>query len=344
MLIHQKLTIRTTTYPGHKARFTHQLLLHASTLAAAALLLALSAKDANAQQSEPIFSYENPSNEMDFDMPPLPDLKSTVPPPPSEDPLSEVDRFFSDAPVLEDPQEPEPSAVAPSPDEESAVKNPEAPEVMKADEVKKAEKPAKKKQYVRQMLPKPPFSFKSVVLPETIYRKYYTQANRHLPVAQYTSDMERGVISASAQGQISNMRGLKRIGTPLNVTTDSGEPALAIAARMGDLNTLHWLLIQGADSNAAGPQGITALHYAAFRGSWEMADVLLSYGANPNQPDDHGMTPLMYAARAASPDTVETLLDFGADASVVTANGSNAMSMASAAGDTITQNLLQRGY
>lgn len=286
---------------------------------------------------------------MDFDLPPMPDLKSTAPPPPSDDPLSDVDRFFSDAPVLDEP--PTADAVAIDPTDET-VESP-APEAVLPiaapsedimPEQAKKEEPKPQKKYVRRMPPKPPFNFKSVKLPETIYRKYYTLPNRHLPVAHYTADMEHGVLASSARGNIGAMRGLKQIGTPLSAVTESGESALTIAARTGDMNTVHWLLVQGADSNATSAGGLTPLHYAAYRGSWEIVDVLLSYGANPNQADANGVTPLMYAARAGAQDAAEVLLEFGANPSAADAYGYTAAHMAERSGNPNMRHVISASY
>lgn len=267
------------------------LWFHATATVILAMMLCLISTAAKAQQNEPIFSYESPSDEMDFDLPPTPDLKSEAPPPPSEDPLNQVDRFFSDAPVLDEPEEPK-----------AAV------EEKKPEDIKE-EKP---KKVVRRAPPKPPYNFKTVVLPGTIYRKEYTPENRHLPVARYTSDMEQGVVGASIRGHIGSMRALKNIGTPMEVAADSGEPVITVAARMGDVNTVHWLLIQGVSADTASSGGLTALHYAAYRGSPEMVELLLSYGANANQTDEQGSTPMTYAMLSGNPYTVDVLRDFGA--------------------------------
>lgn len=265
------------------------------------------------QASEPIFSYDTPSDEMDFDLPATPDLQSVAPPPPPEDPLSQVDRFFSDAPVMELPEEPKAEKVEMTPFD--------------------ATEEAPKKKIVRRGPPKPPYNFKSVVMPGTIYRKTYSQDNRHLPTARYESDMQRGVVASAARSDINSMRALKKIGTPLNVMAEDGEPVLTVASRLGDRNTVHWLLVQGVDSGVLSPEGLAALHYAAYRGNPEMVEILLSYGADVNQPDMHGVTPLMYAARIGAVDAARKLLEFGANPLMRSSDGKTALDMASMSGN-----------
>jgi len=285
-------------------REKHGLLsFHAASLLVLMAMFCLFNFSAHAQSSEPIFSYETPSDEMDFDLPATPDLKNVAPPPPPEDPLAQVDRFFSDAPTFNTQDVP-----ATEPGADDAAKEP----------VEEKETP---KKVVRRIPPPPPFNFKSVHLPETIYRKHYTIANRHLPIARTTNDMERGVIGASLRGDIAALRALKNMGTPMDVIAENGEPVLVVAARASDLNTVHWLLVQGVNVNAASEEGLTALHYAAFRGSPAMTELLLSYGANANVTDNRGLTPLMYATRSNAPDVAQTLLKFGADAQARAGNG-----------------------
>ncbi len=279
----------------------------AITMAAMACLWSM---QAHAQDQDVIYSYEQPSDEMDFDIPPLPTLDNAAPPPPpmAADPMAEVDRFFSDAPVLD-------------------IEEPDPIEDITEDAAEK-EDDAEKKKVVRRFPAKPPYNFKSVVLPHTIYKKQYRTDNRHLPVARYKSDMELGVAGSAGRAEIGSMRALKNMGTPVNIRANNGEPVLAIAARLGNVNTVHWLLIQGADVNQMSAEGLTALHYAAFRASPPMVELLLSYGADPNLPDTRGVTPLMYAARGGSLEAAKQLLAFGASPHALTPNSENAMHMA----------------
>ncbi len=269
-----------------------QIRVHTGLIVVATAMLCLLSTTARAQEPDLIYSYDSPSDEMDFDMPATPDLPQVAPPAPPTDPLQEVDRFFSDAPVLETPEEPK-----------------EAPkEEVKAEE--KKEPPQKK--LVKRMPAKPPYNFKSVVLPGTIYKKYYNADNRHLPVARYTSDMEYGMLASAAHSKIGSMRALKNIGTPVNLRAENGEPITVLAARRGDLNTVRWLLIHGADSGDMSQEGLTALHYAAYRGHADMVELLLSYGADVNLADTRGVTPLTYAVRSGSVQTVDRMMTYGA--------------------------------
>lgn len=273
-------------------RLLHRIQTLSAVTFLAACALALMSASAQAQDGDPVYSYENPSDEMDFELPPTPDLKDVAPPP--IDPQGQVDNFFSDAPVLDIPEEPQEKA------EQPPVEAPPPVE----------EKP---KKIVHKAPPAPPYNFKTVVLPSTIYRKAYTPDNRHLPVARYHSDMERGVIGSAMRADIGAMRALKNIGTPVDVIAENGEPSLTVAARNADAHTVHWLLIQGASVNAPAPGGMTALHYAAYRGDAAMAELLLSYGADMRATDDRGATPIKYATLSGSPETVAILRKFGAE-------------------------------
>lgn len=285
-LLNKRLASRAL---AHKDNSQH-VRAHTGLLIVATAMLCLLSTTARAQEPDLIYSYDSPSDEMDFDMPATPDLPQVAPPAPS-DPLKEVDRFFSDAPVLDVPEEPK-----------------EPTEEVKAEEKKE---PPKKK-LVRRMPAKPPYNFKTVILPGTIYKKHYNADNRHLPVARYTSDMEHGMLASASRSKIGSMRALKNMGTPVNLRAENGEPIVALAARRGDLNTVRWLLIHGADSGDMSQDGLTALHYAAFRGHADMVELLLSYGADVNLADTRGVTPLTYGVRSGSLQTVDRMMEFGA--------------------------------
>lgn len=286
-LLNKRLVSRALAHKDN----SQQLRAHTCLMIVATAMLCLLSTTANAQEPDLIYSYDSPSDEMDFDIPATPDLPQVAPPAPS-DPLTEVDRFFSDAPVLEVPEEPKE----------------EAKEEVKEEEKKE---PPKKK-LVKRMPAKPPYNFKTVILPGTIYKKHYNADNRHLPVARYTSDMEHGMLASASRSKIGSMRALKNMGTPVNLRAANGEPIVTLAARRGDLNTVRWLLIHGADSGDMSQEGLTALHYAAFRGHADMVELLLSYGADVNLADTRGVAPLTYAVRSGSLQTVDRMMTFGA--------------------------------
>jgi hypothetical protein len=277
-----------------------------------------------AKEKDVLFEYDQPSDELDFDLPPLPGLEQTktpAPAPATADALPAPDRFFSDAPVLEE----------------------EEPEAAPAATPKPAEMtPQKKPKFVRRAPPAPPYNFKTVKLPSTIYRKAYNEENRHLPVAYYTEDVARNIVATSQRGQTGALRALRRVGVSVNQEAENGDSVVATSTRAGRLETVHWLLIHGAAVDRPDAAGLAPLHYAAYRGDPRMVELLVAYGADVNSNDARGVTPLMYAARRGGADAVEKLIELGANPELRNSWGESAADLAARSGDKATLSVLER--
>ncbi len=280
---------------------------HNKVLPLLMLLVLAFAAPALAQEQDVLFQYDQPSDEMDFDLPPLPDAgEAEAPTGDAPDPMSEFDRFFSSAPVLEDDEEPA-ADTTPEPDTDMVE-----------------EEPKPKKRFVRRKPAKPPFQFKSVILPSTIYKKQYDRDNEHLPIAQHRDDMDRAAFIAAERGDIATLRALKRLGTDMQQYSKAGEPSIVAAARYGQYTMVEWLLTHGAEPDAMNQKGLAAIHFAAYRNDANMIALLIEFGANPYMTDGQGNTPMAYAERrkaGAAKEMLEKYQRLSMQSSVIDVSG-----------------------
>ncbi len=271
-----------------------------------------------------------PSDDMDFNLPALPSvtneaLEKFTP----ERLLQETDRFFSSAPIMPG-DEPEPPV-------DEASDNP-LPSTQKS--VENDQKPIKK---IEKKPDTPPYSFKSVRLPPELYRKHYSDENRHLPVAVFERDLNQAVVDAAAAADINSL--LAFAGQPrLSGHGVSGETPLIAAVRHGNREIVLWLLRQKVAADDTDAYGLSALHYAAFSGDAPILRALLSFKADPNQSDANGNTPLMMAARSGGENAVAVLLQYGANISARSVSGETALRMATLSGNrSVEDQLLAAG-
>lgn len=258
-------------------------------------------------------TYDKPSNEMDFSVkpqgpanfeemppPPVPPSAASTLEPTASSPGDSMDQFFSTGTVMPPEEKPQPVTTTTEAAPLSAPVTPKKPTRRWVVPNYKLEK-------------KKNIAFRSVRLPEPIYRADYDRDNRHLPVALYESSLQEYLALAVARGNLDQMRALFMRGASIHALTPSGETYLTLAARMQKTDALRWLLQQGANADAVDTQGMTALHYAAQANNGVMTNLLLRYGANPNATDRSGHTPLSYAAARGATNTASMLRSFGAN-------------------------------
>ncbi len=298
----------------------HLLLLHMLTLLGFLLLFA---SRALSQESDPKFKFTQPSDEMDFTLPPIADMphgqekktdtpakgsitKESPPPPPlygfesspapgqqkgKEKDGKTIDQFFSTTTVL-------------SPDQEKEEKPAQA---TAAVEEKKDDKNKRKKKKIQMY---PAHEFKSVRLPSTIYHKNYSFENTYLPFAYNEEDQQKLLAVAASEGNVEGLRTLYNNGGRIDWRDAKGTPLLILAVQHRQPNTARWLLQHRANPDDIDGSGLAALHYAAYEGNHEIVELLLEFGASRDLPDTRGKTPLMYAQLHPVSNVVQHMLAF----------------------------------
>jgi Ankyrin repeats (3 copies) len=338
-MIRKKILSLITEAYGHPALIVHSLKEKKATerrrikafgrlmqiVSIIALLLLLLGNYAQAQESSPKYKFQQPSDEMDFTLPPISDIPEGLPPindqpkgeglpalpdvynfesstlpslPPTDDSLVTekkpgiIDQFFSTTTIL--------APDAPLPDASLEEKKPEEPI-----------KPAAIKRKYRKPAPSlPAFNFKSVRLPSTIYHKRNGKEDEHLPFAYMVDDQQQLLINAVKKDDIETVRSLWRNGAVTAWSSADGEPIIGIAAQHHSINVARWLLMHGTNPNDTDGVGLTPLHYAAYSGNHQMVELLLMYGANRQLTDAQGKTPLMYAQLHPVSNIVQKMLSF----------------------------------
>src|SRR5262245_37592686 len=127
------------------------------------------------------------------------------------------------------------------------------------------------------------------------------------------SGLDRALIRAAAEGDISGIDELLRAGANVNCTVDKGEfgSPLTGAAYKGRLDAVRLLLDRGADPNL-GSDG-TPLTNAAEGGHMEIVSLLLDRGANIDQITPGRQTALIRASAKGHLEVVKLLVARGAD-------------------------------
>jgi beta-lactamase regulating signal transducer with metallopeptidase domain/ankyrin repeat protein len=127
------------------------------------------------------------------------------------------------------------------------------------------------------------------------------------------SGLDRALIRAAAEGDISGIDELLRAGANVNCTVEIGEfgSPLSGAARKGRLDAVRLLLDRGADPNLAGDG--TPLINAAEGGHVDIVSLLLDRGANIDQITQGRQNALIRASGKGHLEVVKLLVARGAD-------------------------------
>src|SRR5262245_1850451 len=127
------------------------------------------------------------------------------------------------------------------------------------------------------------------------------------------SGLDRALIRAAAEGDISGIDELLRAGANVNCTVDKGEfgSPLTGAAYKGRLDAVRLLLDRGADPNLAGDG--TPLTNAAEGGHVDIVSLLLDRGANIDQITPGRQNALIRASGKGRLEVVKLLVARGAD-------------------------------
>ncbi len=275
----------------------------------------------HAQESQPKFRFDQPSDEMDFTLPPVPDLPgsngapaplSDAPaPPPSglygfgseasaPDPDNQedgyIDQFFSTTTII-----------APDAPEDTFTSDDIANEDVSDGAIEQENiepQPIIARQPAR---PRSTHRFKSVRLPKTIYHRPYSRDNKHLPFAYMQQDQQALLEHAIIHDNVDMLRSLFNNQANIQHVTKDGEPALILAVRHHAVDATRWLLLHGANPNVTDQRGFTPLHYAAHGNHYSMTHLLMHFGADKTITDAHGNLPSAYA-ELHNPASVASLL------------------------------------
>ena len=152
-----------------------------------------------------------------------------------------------------------------------------------------------------------PNNFKTQKLPPEIYKKQYSNANRHLPHAVYQKEIEAHLFGAVGANDADAVRALLRTGVPLNVRNTMGEDLVMHAVKAGATTTLQLVLALGSPASKQDRYGATPLHRAVFLGRQDMATILLRAGANSYINDMSGVTPMAIAVARQDQAMMQTL-------------------------------------
>ncbi|MBN8543587.1 MAG: ankyrin repeat domain-containing protein [Alphaproteobacteria bacterium] len=115
------------------------------------------------------------------------------------------------------------------------------------------------------------FNYRRQVLPPTIYRDSYTNANRHLHVARSGQAYDNIFLLAVARNDVNAVRAMLANGRrDVNLTNAEGDSALIVALRHGALQTARLLLARGADPLMRGAGGLSPYDYAYYWGDTDL--------------------------------------------------------------------------
>jgi ankyrin repeat protein len=133
---------------------------------------------------------------------------------------------------------------------------------------------------------------------------------KRIPVG---TGLDRALIRAAAEGDISGIDELLRAGANVNCTVEIGEfgSPLTAAAYKGRLDAVRLLLDRGADPNLAGDG--TPLTNAAEGGYVDIVSLLLDRGANIDQITPGRQNALIRASGKGRLEVVKLLVARGAD-------------------------------
>lgn len=115
------------------------------------------------------------------------------------------------------------------------------------------------------------FNFRRQILPSTIYRESYSNANRHLPVARNGQSYDHIFLLAVARNDVNAVRAMLANGRrDVNLINAEGDTALIVALRHGGLQTARLLLARGADPTMRGANGLSPYDYATYWGDTDL--------------------------------------------------------------------------
>jgi ankyrin repeat protein len=143
--------------------------------------------------------------------------------------------------------------------------------------------------------------------------------------------LERNILEATAENNLSKVRRLVAAGASLNARNDSGTGLLQMAVARGQLHLVQFFLEHGANPNAQDMRGLSVLMLASVTGTPDIVKLLIQAGAKIDQKDESGRTALLYSLAASSriplDNIVSMLLAAGADVNASDKNGIDGLAL-----------------
>ena len=136
------------------------------------------------------------------------------------------------------------------------------------------------------------------------------------------------IISASARGDVEEIKKLLHSGISVNSIDDTFLSPLMSAAHSGQIESMTVLLDASAEIENKDKEGYTALMFASNAGKTACVELLIEKGADVNAKAHDGSTPIMFAAQHGHNDVVKVLLENGADPRVEGSHGLSAIGFA----------------
>lgn len=146
------------------------------------------------------------------------------------------------------------------------------------------------------------------------------------------ADLDRGLLTAAATGDLAMTQQLLADGASANAADANKDSALMLAVRAAQVAVVEALLAAGAKPSVADARGRSPLWQAAAAGQRETVAALLRARAPADAADADGATPLMAAAAGGHVAVVEALLAAGAAAAPRGRNGDTALHAAAGTG------------
>ncbi|TAF15315.1 MAG: ankyrin repeat domain-containing protein [Alphaproteobacteria bacterium] len=273
-----------------------------------------------AEEQEPKLRFNQPSDEMDFTVEPLPEMpENFIPPEPTigDEPIADDALYgFEDKPKTEDGDLVKKgidqffsttTIVAPDKEKKPTENN----DIEDIDVSKEDEEPKKRVRSVPSAFAsyqRPPHQFDSVSLPSEIYHRKNSRENRHLPFAYYTQDQLLMLKEAVMMNDPSLLRALFYEKADIHHRNDEYGTLVHLAVRHHKIDALRWLLMYRVEPNQFDAHGLTPLHYAAYAGNLESVELLLTYGADKHMSDASGKVASTYAGENKNNPHMKTIL------------------------------------
>jgi ankyrin repeat protein len=149
------------------------------------------------------------------------------------------------------------------------------------------------------------------------------------PPVEFPVGMNGELLSAAAEGNISNIKNLVNKGADVNARSDTGWTPLMYLSAIGNKEVASLLIEKGADVNQKNNQGQTPLFLAAHWGHSELAGLLIGKNADINAQMDDGWPVLTDAIDMHRVEIAKMLIDKGADVNLKSKKGWTALMAAS---------------
>lgn len=143
-----------------------------------------------------------------------------------------------------------------------------------------------------EIIKRPVYDYRNVILSPNISKKYYGEENMHLPKSFYQSEYSNLLFAAVADDNIQYIKALLSKDADINARiAETGDTPLMYALKKNKMNAFRYLILRGADVNRLMSDGKTILHVAVADHLYDYAVVLLTESnIDPSIVDDDEST------------------------------------------------------